>query len=590
MKLSRVFLVLFIFVFLGGFCVGAEEKRNLNVRIEQIISRDYPEMTAYTVIKNDRGELVSGLAPGLFSYRIDTAEIKAKSKIVPFSMSDEGVDYTIMISNNGIMEGEPFDFQKNALLKFVELMSDRDTLSIYTIGEDAGEVVLDVTNKTFDSAVINKIELSEGQPRLYDSIMNLIRKVEQKKAKRKVIVIISDGRDQNSRFSKDQLVETLSNSGLPVYTVGMKVLSNQSLSNLDEISQLTGGAYYYSSRFKDIPDNLKKVVDCVKQTYIVKLKVKNVKADNQAHLLEIKVEETESRGMFKNKNELEKMIHDEPQLKTAFFNASDLINFYELKFLLPNFTVVLTLWLLKDDFFLVCIIFNNSKLEKLFGIPMISALDEIEKNFQDCLIFKQIKRFGISKVATFVYDFNHDGTDEVLYLGISNMTGYTHFIVSGISINLEKNEMLNIRQFPNFLIYPEFINYKVRQGIKFFTGEEWQFYYYDKIQQKYVQDETATSEELAQIHGSPDFFAEAGIDYTKLERPLLPADLEGFSKPALRIWRNAIYARHGRTFKSEDLQALFNEYVWYKPDEAYTDDKLSDIDRANLELIQKFER
>ena len=211
MRLCRRFVFLFIFIFSCVLAIEAEEKQNLNVKIEQIISKDYPEMTAYTVIKNNKGELVSGLAPGLFSFRIDTAEIKVKSKIVPFSMSDEGVDYTIMISNNGIMEGEPFDFQKNALLKFVELMSDRDTLSIYTIGEDAGEVVLDVTNKTFDSAVINKIELSEGQPRLYDSIMNLIRKVEQKKGKRKVVIILSDGRDQNSRFSKDQLIETLSN-------------------------------------------------------------------------------------------------------------------------------------------------------------------------------------------------------------------------------------------------------------------------------------------------------------------------------------------------------------------------------------------
>ena len=146
-------------------------------------------------------------------------------------------------------------------------------------------------------------------------------------------------------------------------------------------------------------------------------------------------------------------------------------------------------------------------------------------------------------------------------------------------------------KFPVF----EFILFKGRQGIKVYefnyeTDEnQWCFYYYDRIQQKYVQDENATSEELEQIHGSPDFFAEAGIDYTKLERPLLPADLEGFSKAALRIWRNAIYARHGRIFKSEDLQALFNEYTWYTPDENYSDDKLTDTDLANIKLIQEFE-
>lgn len=150
--------------------------------------------------------------------------------------------------------------------------------------------------------------------------------------------------------------------------------------------------------------------------------------------------------------------------------------------------------------------------------------------------------------------------------------------------------------FPSSIPAFEFIIYNKKQGIKIyqFNNETrnflWNFYYYDRIKQEYVQDESASSEELEKIHGSPDFFAEAGIDYTKLERLLLSSDLEGFSKPALRIWRNAIYARHGRTFKSEDLQALFNEYAWYKPDENYSAEKLTDIDKANIKLIQEFEK
>lgn len=289
-------LVSLFFLCVVGQNIYGENKKALSVRIDQIISEDYPEMTAYAVVKNEKNDIVSGLAPGLFSFRIDTEEAKVVSKITPFSMLEESVDYTILVSNNGIMEGEPFDFQKNAILKFVELMNDNDTLSVYTIGEDAGVVLENTTRKTFDSAVINKIELSDAQPRLYDSIINLLRKVEQKKAKRKIIIILSDGRDQNSRFTKDQMMETLSNSGCPIYTVGMKVLSNQHLSNLDEISQITGGTYYYTPRFKDLPESLKRVIECIKQSYVIKLKVKSVKADNQIHLLEVKVEETESVG------------------------------------------------------------------------------------------------------------------------------------------------------------------------------------------------------------------------------------------------------------------------------------------------------
>lgn len=210
-------------------------------------------------------------------------------------------------------------------------------------------------------------------------------------------------------------------------------------------------------------------------------------------------------------------------------------------------------------------------------------------------LYKQINSFRYFSSSIFIYDFNHDGEDEILDFSVGN--GILYSIQSFDFVNNKYKWLLDIFvDFPSSVPAFEFIIYIKKQGIKIyqFNNETrnflWNFYYYDRIQQKYVQDESASSEELDQIPGSPDFFAEAGIDYTKLERPLLSSDLEGFSKPALRIWRNAICARHGRTFKSEDLQALFNEYAWYKPDENYSAEKLTDIDKANIKLIQEFEK
>lgn len=278
------------------FFSHAEEKEALNIQIDQIIAEHYPSVKAYAVIKDTEGELVSGLSPTLFSFRIDSAEVKLSAQITPFSMTDEGVDYAIMISNNGIMEGEPLDFQKSAILQFVEQMNDTDTVSVYTIGEEAGTICEGVTRKTFDSAVINSIELSTAQPRLYDSLINLIRKMEQKPGERKVVIVLSDGRDQNSRFTKEQLEDTLQNAGIPIYTVGMRILSNETLSTLDEISQLTGGAYYYASRISNIADTMTKIIACCKQCYILDLKVKGLKADNEAHILEVLVDELDRQG------------------------------------------------------------------------------------------------------------------------------------------------------------------------------------------------------------------------------------------------------------------------------------------------------
>jgi hypothetical protein len=58
----------------------------------------------------------------------------------------------------------------------------------------------------------------------------------------------------------------------------------------------------------------------------------------------------------------------------------------------------------------------------------------------------------------------------------------------------------------------------------------------------------------------------------------------------LRVRRNTVFARHGRAFKSKDLQKHFNKQPWYRVDPKYSDDRLTPDDRVEIELIQALER
>lgn len=303
MKKNKIISILTLLFSIAAFSFAEEnkqevkkEKSPLTIKIDQLIYTDYPNLKGYAVVKNKKGDNVTSLAPSLFSFRVDSAEVPVKAKIVPFSMANEPVDYSIMISNNGIMEGEPLDFQKNAIMKFVETMNENDTLSIYSINEEGGVIAEDIKKNAFDAQIVNSIEMTEAQPRLYDSINNILKKVKQKPSTRKVLIILSDGRDQNSRFSKNELLATLKTNGIPVYSIGITVLSNSTLSNLDEMSQVTNGTYYYARKLSDIPDKIKLISDCIKQSYILNLKIKKVKADNQSHLLELRIDELENEG------------------------------------------------------------------------------------------------------------------------------------------------------------------------------------------------------------------------------------------------------------------------------------------------------
>ena len=130
------------------------------------------------------------------------------------------------------------------------------------------------------------------------------------------------------------------------------------------------------------------------------------------------------------------------------------------------------------------------------------------------------------------------------------------------------------------------LGYSMRSITK---GISYSFFYWSPEEQRYVLDETVTQEELENAWCPEDYFAYNGLQFSKLEGRLTDKDLEGLDKAQLRIMRNAVYARHGRPFQSVDLQSLWDCYSWYKKNPEYTDDLLTETDKYNISLIQKYE-
>ena len=56
--------------------------------------------------------------------------------------------------------------------------------------------------------------------------------------------------------------------------------------------------------------------------------------------------------------------------------------------------------------------------------------------------------------------------------------------------------------------------------------------------------------------------------------------------------KNEIYARHGRQFKSRELQDYFNQKSWYYgyiPADTFDNSTLNKFEVANAELLQRYE-
>jgi len=75
-----------------------------------------------------------------------------------------------------------------------------------------------------------------------------------------------------------------------------------------------------------------------------------------------------------------------------------------------------------------------------------------------------------------------------------------------------------------------------------------------------------------------------------LDKVLSVKELRQLSLRDLRLLRNTIFARRGRSFKSQLLQEHFSHMPWYKPDPAYSDKLLTKTDKRNIELIRQVEQ
>lgn len=68
------------------------------------------------------------------------------------------------------------------------------------------------------------------------------------------------------------------------------------------------------------------------------------------------------------------------------------------------------------------------------------------------------------------------------------------------------------------------------------------------------------------------------------------SDLSGKTITELRLIRNEIYARHGYIFKSKELQEYFNRREWYKPNENFSQNQLSEKEEKLISQILELEK
>lgn len=290
----------------AGFVLAATAaaQDQVGVRVEFINSRSYPRLTAIVAVEDSSGNPILSLARSNFQVKIDAEDVIKNIKVDRFVSYEAPVHYYVVLTATGIMEGPLFESQKDALLSLVDTMGPQDTLSVYTVGQEIGTVLEATKAQAVKKELITGLKVSGDQPKIYDSLVGLIRKVEIDRPKdrgvsfRRVVLFFSDGRDRDSRFGFDDVVKRFSAEGLPIYAVGMRTLGAQYLSGLNDLAKQTGGVYTFAEANSQIQKTMEKLRNQISAAYVVDFKAPSPPADNETHQLMVKITDKNREAEF----------------------------------------------------------------------------------------------------------------------------------------------------------------------------------------------------------------------------------------------------------------------------------------------------
>ncbi|MDY6969216.1 MAG: VWA domain-containing protein [Spirochaetota bacterium] len=289
--MNKKIIIIFLIIFFGTSFIYSQRinASSIKIRIEQSISKLFPNLKVYVSAVNNENEPVLSLVRGNFSAFVDGKPLESKVDISGFQYSEEGIAYSLLIAANGMMDGEPLDRQLKAATVLLEALREQDRLSIYTFGEEVSTIF---EFKKKGESLLNKIssvKVLGKNPHLYDALVYVIRRFDDTELDRKVVVVMSDGREKGSKYSKNQLLKIVDEKNIAVYSIGLKIMAGQNLYRIAGISSHTGGGYLYSGNLWNLPVLMATVIKQIQQGYILNFDINNIEADNQIHQLQIKV-------------------------------------------------------------------------------------------------------------------------------------------------------------------------------------------------------------------------------------------------------------------------------------------------------------
>jgi Ca-activated chloride channel family protein len=240
-------------------------------------------------ITDPMNRLVTGLEKENFSvYEGDSPQ-----EIRHFSSEDAPLSLGVIFDVSGSMS-DKIDKSRDAVVEFFKTANPQDEFFMITFS-DKPELLSDFTQSIEDIQSKLVYVLPKGRTALLDAIymgMNRMKKaVHQKKA----LLIISDGGDNNSRYTDSEIKSMVKEADVQIYAIGIFDNSPRTEEEktgpilLSDITDVTGGRTFAIDNVNELADVASKIGIELRNQYVLGYRPKNKNRDGKWHKIKVKL-------------------------------------------------------------------------------------------------------------------------------------------------------------------------------------------------------------------------------------------------------------------------------------------------------------
>jgi Ca-activated chloride channel homolog len=233
------------------------------------------------------------LVTGLEKENFQLFEGSSAQDIRSFSSEDAPVSLGVIFDSSGSMSSK-MDRAKDAVVEFFKTANPQDEFFMITFSDEPEEVT-DFTNSVDE--IQNKLVFAVPRRRtaLLDAIYMGVSKMRAAKYAKKALLIISDGGDNHSRYTENEIKSLVKEADVMIYAIGIYDRYASAMEErlgpqlLGDITELTGGRAFTIDNPNDLGDVATKIGVELRNQYVLGYRPSKIVRDGKWRKIKVKL-------------------------------------------------------------------------------------------------------------------------------------------------------------------------------------------------------------------------------------------------------------------------------------------------------------